>query len=224
MNWDAVSAVAEVIGVIVVIMSLVYFAAQVRQGNQMALAESERELLENWAAAISICHSTRTLEIRLRMLRLLRTFKVEERKMEAKFILNLFSMVLIVTLVGCTDTSKITSEQLIFEETTVLLKDSKAIENHDSLVRTLKIPKVRASSINIGQPGLDAIRRSFSGPFTNSYMCRVASCSCTGDTECNKMFSGVCRDPRSGGSCTGSGSSTVCTCNPDNVPPDNLPG
>jgi hypothetical protein len=53
LNWDAVSAIAEVVGTVVVIASLIYLAAQIRQGNQMALAESERELLENWANAIS---------------------------------------------------------------------------------------------------------------------------------------------------------------------------
>jgi predicted histidine transporter YuiF (NhaC family) len=53
MTWDAINAIAEVLGVLAVIVSLAYVATQVRQGNQMALAESERELLENWASAIS---------------------------------------------------------------------------------------------------------------------------------------------------------------------------
>jgi len=53
MNWDAISAVADVAGVALVVVSLIYLAIQVRQSNQMALAESERELLENWAHAIS---------------------------------------------------------------------------------------------------------------------------------------------------------------------------
>lgn len=53
MNWDAIGAIAEVFGVGLVVVSLIYLAAQVKQSNQMALAESERELLENWAQAIS---------------------------------------------------------------------------------------------------------------------------------------------------------------------------
>jgi len=53
MNWDAISAVADVVGVALVVVSLAYLAVQVRQSNQMALAESERELLEDWAHAIS---------------------------------------------------------------------------------------------------------------------------------------------------------------------------
>ena len=53
MNWEAVGAVADVIGVVLVVVSLVYLATQIRQANQMALAESERELLENWANAVA---------------------------------------------------------------------------------------------------------------------------------------------------------------------------
>jgi hypothetical protein len=53
MNWDAISAIADVVGVALVVISLFYLAIQVKQSNQMALAESERELLENWGQAIS---------------------------------------------------------------------------------------------------------------------------------------------------------------------------
>lgn len=67
MNWDALSAVADVIGVLLVVVSLVYLAIQVRQSNQMALAESERELLENWANAVAgISADDRTTDIFLR--------------------------------------------------------------------------------------------------------------------------------------------------------------
>ena len=67
MNWEAVSALTEVLGVALVIVSLVYLAIQVRQGNQMALAESERELLENWANAVAgISADDRTTEIFVR--------------------------------------------------------------------------------------------------------------------------------------------------------------
>lgn len=67
MNWEAVAAVAEVVGVVLVIVSLVYLAVQVRQGNQMALAESERELLENWANAVAgVSKDDRTTDIFMR--------------------------------------------------------------------------------------------------------------------------------------------------------------
>ncbi|MGB5211621.1 MAG: hypothetical protein WBP60_13965 [Gammaproteobacteria bacterium] len=67
MNWEAVSAISEVIGVLLVVVSLAYLAIQVRQSNEMALAESERELLENWANAVAgLTKDDRTTDIFLR--------------------------------------------------------------------------------------------------------------------------------------------------------------
>ncbi len=64
MNWDAIGAIADIVGVVLVIVSLVYLAMQVRQSNQMALAESERELLENWVNAVGgISADDRTTDI-----------------------------------------------------------------------------------------------------------------------------------------------------------------
>lgn len=53
MDWNALSAMADMVGVALVIISLIYLAMQVRQNNKMALAESERELLESWANALA---------------------------------------------------------------------------------------------------------------------------------------------------------------------------
>jgi len=67
MNWEALSAIADLVGVALVIVSLIYLATQIRQSNQMALAESERELLENWANAVTgISVDDRTTDIFLR--------------------------------------------------------------------------------------------------------------------------------------------------------------
>ena len=64
MDWEALSAVADLVGVVLVVVSLAYLAMQIRQSNKMALAESERELLENWANAISgIAVDDRTTDI-----------------------------------------------------------------------------------------------------------------------------------------------------------------
>ena len=64
MDWEALSAVAEIAGVVLVVVSLVYLAIQVRQSNEMALAESERELLESWANAVAgISADDRTTDI-----------------------------------------------------------------------------------------------------------------------------------------------------------------
>ena len=67
MNWEALSAITEVIGVLLVVVSVAYLAVQVHQSNQMALAESEREILENWANAVAgISADDRTTDIFMR--------------------------------------------------------------------------------------------------------------------------------------------------------------
>jgi hypothetical protein len=45
MNWDAVGALAELVGAIGVIVSLIYLANQIRQNSNSVRAESVRQLL-----------------------------------------------------------------------------------------------------------------------------------------------------------------------------------
>lgn len=45
MNWDAIGAIAEVLGAVVVLVTLIYFSLQIRQSNKLAEAESQRELM-----------------------------------------------------------------------------------------------------------------------------------------------------------------------------------
>jgi hypothetical protein len=46
MNWEAVDAVAQIVGVIVVVITLIYLAAQVRQGNLFARAQVRQRMVE----------------------------------------------------------------------------------------------------------------------------------------------------------------------------------
>lgn len=46
MNWDAVSAIAEVVGVVVVVPSLIYLARQVQQANTVARAQTLQIMVE----------------------------------------------------------------------------------------------------------------------------------------------------------------------------------
>ena len=46
MNWDAVSAVSQIVGVIVVVVTLIYLAAQVRQGNVFARLQARQRMIE----------------------------------------------------------------------------------------------------------------------------------------------------------------------------------
>ena len=48
MNWDAIGASAEVIGVVTILLSLIYVAVQVRQSNKIAQGEAERDLHHHW--------------------------------------------------------------------------------------------------------------------------------------------------------------------------------
>lgn len=47
MNWEAVSAIAELIGVTAVVISLVYLAIQIRQNTKMARAATRQAIAES---------------------------------------------------------------------------------------------------------------------------------------------------------------------------------
>lgn len=57
MNWDAISAVAEVVGLLVIVASLIYIGVQTKQANDHATASSEisfvegvNAIFEGWAS------------------------------------------------------------------------------------------------------------------------------------------------------------------------------
>ena len=49
MNWDAIGAVSEIIGVVAVVVTLLYLAKQILQTNQIAKSAVARELQERYA-------------------------------------------------------------------------------------------------------------------------------------------------------------------------------
>ena len=53
MNWDAISAVAEVVGVIAVVVSLVYLAIQIREQNKESRLAAMHEISEAFRDSIS---------------------------------------------------------------------------------------------------------------------------------------------------------------------------
>ncbi len=70
MNIESIGATAEVIGVIAILVSLVYLAAQIRQSNAIATAEAEREVLQNWMHGLEgLVDSDQTTELFLNGLR-----------------------------------------------------------------------------------------------------------------------------------------------------------
>ena len=52
MNWDALGAIGDFVGSIVVLVTLVYIAIQAREVRAIAAAESSRELLSHFTGSI----------------------------------------------------------------------------------------------------------------------------------------------------------------------------
>ena len=48
MNWDAIGAIGELLGALVVVATLVYLSRQVRESNKHASSEVERHIQEKW--------------------------------------------------------------------------------------------------------------------------------------------------------------------------------
>ena len=52
MNWDALSAIAEILGAVAVVVTLVYLASQIRQANIQAQGEAHSNWLTTWNETI----------------------------------------------------------------------------------------------------------------------------------------------------------------------------
>lgn len=48
MNWEAIGAMGEVVGVIAVIVTLLFLSNQIRQSNKLGRAEAERDWFSTW--------------------------------------------------------------------------------------------------------------------------------------------------------------------------------
>ena len=53
MNWDAIAASAEVVGVTAVLASIIYLARQVSQGNELNRSDSIRHFLEQYNSILT---------------------------------------------------------------------------------------------------------------------------------------------------------------------------
>jgi len=90
-------------------------------------------------------------------------------------------------------------------------RTSKPITSKKDLRARFDLSKKRAATISIGKKGKANVRRFVSNDnHETGYECSPNGCSCHGDLDCNLMFTQVCSDPSTGGSCTGN----VCTCTP----------
>lgn len=87
------------------------------------------------------------------------------------------------------------------------------IKSHRALSRSLRsVSRSRLNSITAGNRGRLMLGRVIGA--NNFIGCSGDLCICTGDRDCNDLFSGQCKSPSSGGACAGSGASTICYCTP----------
>lgn len=128
-----------------------------------------------------------------------------------KYLILMTTLLLLV--IGCEDTSventKITSDLTVLP--------------HSELAKKFKTVKdERLKGISDGPTGyqevsrtIGVIRGGLRPTLSNNFKdCGFGVCVCTGDSDCNDLFSNECRDYSSGGSCAGSGESTICVCYP----------
>ena len=54
MNWEAIGAIGEIIGAVVVMATLIYLAIQMRQNNTLLRSESRKALLTNDQASLLV--------------------------------------------------------------------------------------------------------------------------------------------------------------------------
>ena len=54
MNWEAIGSIAEVVGAVGVVVSLLYLAFQVRQANKNQVVDSQQRLARTWGDHTSI--------------------------------------------------------------------------------------------------------------------------------------------------------------------------
>jgi hypothetical protein len=88
MNWDAIGAIAEVFGVVAILVSLIYVAKQIHQSNKIAEAETERDLYHHWMLGLeSLVADKWTTETLLRGLADFDSLtSVEQTRLSYKFV------------------------------------------------------------------------------------------------------------------------------------------
>lgn len=135
--------------------------------------------------------------------------------MTASRLISILSLALI--LCSCNSQSKDEElEKLLanldFEESASILSSTELAR------RPLAANRTNITSIATGQEGKRIVQSLVtSGAFDkaarrNEFWCSGGACICSGDADCNDMFSTVCRSPSTGGACYGD--VPVCVCTP----------
>lgn len=93
------------------------------------------------------------------------------------------------------------------------VRETASITERQELQARLRISRERANAITTGARGKQRVL-DFLAPSggDTAYICTSGGCACFGDFDCNLMFTQVCADPSTDGSC--SGEPPVCVCHP----------
>jgi len=138
-------------------------------------------------------------------------------RLDCHRILPVSVLVLSSLFLGCSDTDTTghsEAKKNLQDALTRAVENSKPIESHEKLVDRLHLSTDRAQAITIGAPAKGLIAGEL-GANTLNAICIGDTCICAGDADCNDLFSGKCRDPRTDGACTEDfGGGVICYCKP----------
>ena len=113
---------------------------------------------------------------------------------------------------GCAKVTTENNEERVMNDLRHSVETSSPITNHNDLARRLSIPPARVQAITIGADAKVRLLNQLKGA-TLGYMCTETACTCSGDADCNDMFSTVCNNPRTDGVCVETGAGGVtCSC------------
>lgn len=125
-------------------------------------------------------------------------------KLRPKLLFSFLVCLLLIT--GCIKPTKT-------DEALKRVRERAPIGNHQELQSRLRLPAERLGVITIGETGKTKVSLFLlDNSGGTGYECKAAGCACFGDEDCNRMFTQVCADPATDGSC--SGEPPVCTCHP----------
>lgn len=89
-------------------------------------------------------------------------------------------------------------------------QSGRAITDRRELASHLSLPEDRLKTIGTAAPA--ALQPAASAAVRRGFFCGPSGCVCVGDSDCNNLFSTVCRSPARGGACRMIGRLVVCTC------------
>ena len=131
--------------------------------------------------------------------------------MKIKTIISVIVICSALILQGCSRSELQRDKDDLLNQLKTSVDAGTNISNHDKLEGMLNIPQERVQAIIVG-PGSQAIFANRLLGAKASPFCTGIHCTCEGDLECNKMYSGICRNPGTNGICIDSGGILLCTC------------